>query len=537
MGNEADIKIALKTTGDTSGADQVADSLENVKEKEQSLQEQRNARVQGAAYDNPSLDLEAEAKRKLREETRRLEQEEQDLVDAEYKQAKAVQDAADVIEAKRRVSERSLTMQSGQIKNMGHVANQVGYQVTDFAVQVQGGTSALVALSQQVPQALGALTMLGGGVKSLSGIMSVSVGIMTPLTLVLTELTVGGKMTADAYEGMRKAQDDLAASTRRHAEELVYMREQQLKLDQQTNRDFLAQVYSDEAGQLEREVKAMERINQLRGELNNIEQQRANQQVAIAKQHAGETDVNGRPLYDVASAEANALAVQLKTGLEALDAELSTAAEKAKQAEIKANQAFGTYQNAIATGADPAKIDELAKLVDSSRQEAGDAKQALSDSTAKYKAARLAYLEKFEIDFTDKESEYSGKMSATAQKGFDAVYNSLKDAVSEGPKAAIAQIQVEAGSVSTAATDKATEVQNSLATERTNTVQSIQSIAPTPQDTAAMTGAVQSVGTALEEQSNAVISALANLASLVSLLTGRVGTQQAQIDQLMARIR
>ena len=32
---------------------------------------------------------------------------------------------------------------------------QVGYQVQDFAVQVQGGTSALVALGQQGSQLLG----------------------------------------------------------------------------------------------------------------------------------------------------------------------------------------------------------------------------------------------------------------------------------------------------------------------------------------------------------------------------------------------
>lgn len=47
------------------------------------------------------------------------------------------------------------TSAAGTFNNVGHAAGQAGFQIQDFAVQVQGGTSALTALSQQGSQLLG----------------------------------------------------------------------------------------------------------------------------------------------------------------------------------------------------------------------------------------------------------------------------------------------------------------------------------------------------------------------------------------------
>lgn len=44
----------------------------------------------------------------------------------------------------------------------GMVANQLGFQIQDFAVQIASGQSAFVAFAQQAPQAAGAFAMLGG---------------------------------------------------------------------------------------------------------------------------------------------------------------------------------------------------------------------------------------------------------------------------------------------------------------------------------------------------------------------------------------
>jgi hypothetical protein len=47
------------------------------------------------------------------------------------------------------------TKQAAGTSRVGTIASQAGFQVQDFAVQVAGGTSALVAMSQQAPQFLG----------------------------------------------------------------------------------------------------------------------------------------------------------------------------------------------------------------------------------------------------------------------------------------------------------------------------------------------------------------------------------------------
>ena len=47
------------------------------------------------------------------------------------------------------------TKQAAGTGRVGQIATSAGYQVQDFAVQVAGGTSALVAMSQQAPQFLG----------------------------------------------------------------------------------------------------------------------------------------------------------------------------------------------------------------------------------------------------------------------------------------------------------------------------------------------------------------------------------------------
>jgi hypothetical protein len=47
------------------------------------------------------------------------------------------------------------TKQAAGTSRVGTIAQSAGYQVQDFAVQVAGGTSALVAMSQQAPQFLG----------------------------------------------------------------------------------------------------------------------------------------------------------------------------------------------------------------------------------------------------------------------------------------------------------------------------------------------------------------------------------------------
>ena len=145
-----------------------------------------------------------EIKIKTEADTSGLDRAKQSLTGVEDATRK-LQQAEDVAEAKRRVNARSLTAASGQLKNLGSVANQVGFQVTDFAVQVQGGQSAITALSQQLPQAIGALQQLGGGAGGVAGALSSAISGGTAFSLIATGLAIGGKLAADAYFAMSDA--------------------------------------------------------------------------------------------------------------------------------------------------------------------------------------------------------------------------------------------------------------------------------------------------------------------------------------------
>jgi len=89
---------------------------------------------------------------------------------------------------------------TGGVKNLGMVATQVGYQVTDFATQVSMGTSAITAFAMQAPQAIAALTQFGGASGGLKEIMMSTVSTGTVFSLVATEIAIGAKPAIDEYE-------------------------------------------------------------------------------------------------------------------------------------------------------------------------------------------------------------------------------------------------------------------------------------------------------------------------------------------------
>jgi hypothetical protein len=532
-----DIKIQITTAADTAGIDQTVESIKRVEAEEQTLQQQRDARTRGVKYDDPTAGAAITARKEQIRLTRELEQAEQDLVDKLHMEARAAQQTADVVEAKSRVAARAAGAQAGEIKNLGHVFNNVGYQVTDFAVQVQGGTSALVAMSQQAPQAVGALTMLKGATLSLGSIMSAVLSPLTAVSVIITALAIGGRAVAEAYKGMTAATKEEEKAIRSNAEAKKYMVSQQKELQKEVAREFLSDTYKREADALERQAKAIDRINQLRTEMGNIEQQRANQEIQIAKQREGQTNSQTGQKYDVGVAEANALAVQLRTGIAALNGQLGAAQQGAAQAQQKFDAAYSAYQTAINTHDPKANIDDLAKSVEAAREDAASAKQEFADTTQRITAERGVLLNEVEIKLGEKEADSSVKVTAASTKAFDGVVASLTEAVAQGPVAAVEQIKVEVGTVTTAATTKATEVKTAIDGERTTTVAAIQTLTPNPQDTQAITKAVQDVGKGLSEQGDAFLSALNNLTAGISSINNRINQQQSQINQLFSIAR
>jgi len=72
------------------------------------------------------------------------------------------------------------TARSGKnMSRFGMYAQQVGYQVGDFFVQIQSGTNPLVAFGQQATQLVGILPLMGAGFMGLSAgaLVALSAGL------------------------------------------------------------------------------------------------------------------------------------------------------------------------------------------------------------------------------------------------------------------------------------------------------------------------------------------------------------------------
>jgi len=83
---------------------------------------------------------------------------------------------------------------------------QVGYQVSDFAVQVQGGTSALVAFGQQGSQLAGLLFFLPGLFGAIAGaVTSIAIPVFTAFGNVLLNTSGGAKSFAEGLEELETA--------------------------------------------------------------------------------------------------------------------------------------------------------------------------------------------------------------------------------------------------------------------------------------------------------------------------------------------
>jgi hypothetical protein len=143
----------------------------------------------------------------------------------------------------------STTQAASSGNNLRYVVGQAGYQVQDFAVQVQGGTSALTALSQQGSQLLGVFGPAG----AIAGAV-LTVGILA--SQLLTAKTEA-ENTSTAVDAMAQAMAKAAADGARLAEMMARVEGRFLSMqaaaEQQRRRAITADV--QELGRLENDAR------------------------------------------------------------------------------------------------------------------------------------------------------------------------------------------------------------------------------------------------------------------------------------------
>lgn len=128
--------------------------------------------------------------------------------------SKTVYQATKAVDAHNQVLARSnmivqgtglATQQTARKTNqLGVLFQQTGYQVGDFAVQVQSGTNVMVALGQQATQLVGTFGMLSKSTKAIA--LFAGLGVVIP---IFTALAGAVMRTAEGSEGASRAMTEL----------------------------------------------------------------------------------------------------------------------------------------------------------------------------------------------------------------------------------------------------------------------------------------------------------------------------------------
>jgi chromosome segregation ATPase len=123
------------------------------------------------------------------------------------KQAETAMKSLDTATQKVNTTTNTTTANTGKL---GQVAQGAGYQIQDFAVQVGGGTSALVAFSQQAPQFLG----MFGPAGAIAGALVAVGAIATKVFLDMAEnASMAGESMDDMSDKLKEAFSASAAKS------------------------------------------------------------------------------------------------------------------------------------------------------------------------------------------------------------------------------------------------------------------------------------------------------------------------------------
>jgi hypothetical protein len=269
-----------------------------------------------------------------------------------------------------------------------------------------------------------------------------------------------------------------------------------------------AEMYADEARQLEKHLALQEQINRARQEMGNVALARARNQVAIARQDGG----------DVAAAEANVVLVQLQTAITELSAEVGEARGGVEKAEQEMNAANMQLRIAVQENRPEEEIRKLEDIAKSKEDAFDIADGALRSQTALLKEKAALAGENAEIAMVDLQEEYKGGISAAAKKNFDAIKAKLEEVQGIASGETVGQIDALKTQVTN---DQRASVEAVKAVGAESTKASQQAARDTVQ-------AVNEVGTANAAQ-------WATLTAALRGVKNQINTQQQQINQILAR--
>lgn len=124
---------------------------------------------------------------------------------------------------------------TGMSRSMGPVLQNVGYQVQDMAVQIAGGTSAVRAMSQQLPQLLSGFGLMGVA-------LGTAVAVFAPFLKGLFDSEDAAKKLKDGLKDLEGATRDLVEAAILAATPMEQLRQQYGKNAEAVNALYRAQL-------------------------------------------------------------------------------------------------------------------------------------------------------------------------------------------------------------------------------------------------------------------------------------------------------
>lgn len=98
------------------------------------------------------------------------------------------------------------------LNRMGVMAQQSGYQIGDFLVQVQSGTNWMVAFGQQATQVAGTLTLLGGPMLWIGTALGIAIPLITAVGAAFMRTKEEAADAAGTFDNFSKALDEVGES-------------------------------------------------------------------------------------------------------------------------------------------------------------------------------------------------------------------------------------------------------------------------------------------------------------------------------------
>ena len=172
----------------------------------------------------------------------------------------------------------------GSMRSLGSVTQQAGFQVQDFAAQVAGGQSALVAFAQNAPQFLGVFGAGGALAGAAVAVGAVALQIWNAVDAAESARTVFDDLTDEVAKFNKEAEKLARGDVRVRAQVQVEDFSEQIRMLEELRDEAIAQQAGGISGELP--MLGLPSVSQLEGRIKELRQKMQDFDRAVMRREA-----------------------------------------------------------------------------------------------------------------------------------------------------------------------------------------------------------------------------------------------------------